>query len=215
LPWEDLQHESIESLAEFLQLRGDAEAEEWAKAALVNIVFRTRKDLLEKCTRMCFKAGLTETDAEEIANRTYERLLKYCKFKKSEGKGKTVEQSFNIYLYTIAAHELADHLNPDESPFDGTERVVFSLVDPNVQYEPEKLAELQAIETRLDTAMAGLTNKHKIIYLTYKMHEKVGRYLPKHLLAELHEVTGLTKSTVRVYKKQVFEQVEQRLYGKK
>jgi len=215
LHWEELKDESIESLADFLQLKGDPEAEEWANAALINIMFRTRKDLLEKCTRMCKKAGLTETDAEEITNRTYENLFKYCKFKRAECKAKTVEGCFNFYLYKIASHELFDYLNPDESPYDGNESVVFSLIDPSKQYEVEKLTELQGAEARLDAAMEGLTNKHKIIYLTYKLHERSGRYLPKHLLAELHQVTGLTKSAVRVYKKQVFEQVNQRLYGKR
>lgn len=84
----------------------------------------------------------------------------------------------------------------------------------------EKKAFLKARYDLLDAALSRLSPKHKIIYLTYKQYEAMteeGYKLPRQLLKALRDELELTQSTIRVYKNEVFEEVEAylRIYGSK
>lgn len=208
--WEELKDEPLETLLEFAAL---GEGDEWAEAACINLIFAFRGRLLAACTVMCQKVGLTETDAEEVANRVFERFRKYpTGYDSAHPASKDIEKGFLLYLFGIARRELYDYIHPDISPYDGTERVITALIDPEGNYEPERRAQLVAAERALDEIFSDLTPKHKIIYLTYRFHEKEGRYLPKRLRAELRELLGgIAKSTIRVYKKEAFELVQKKL----
>jgi hypothetical protein len=72
--------------------------------------------------------------------------------------------------------------------------VVTSVIDPDKLYEPERLAELQAAEERVDAALAHLTSKHKIIYLTYLYHEKAK--LTTYPIIEPSQTTSNTVYTI-------------------
>jgi hypothetical protein len=91
---------------------------------------------------------------------------------------------------------------------------VTSLINPNGEYEPERLADLKEKEARLDLIFSKLSTKHKVIYLTYMLHEHEGRYLPRHLSKELKDFLNLSQNSIRVYKKQAFETVNRELHGK-
>jgi RNA polymerase sigma factor (sigma-70 family) len=217
LNWQDLQDEGLESLVEFVQLNqeNDLESQEWANAAFVVITYRFRKDLLQKCTVMCRKAGLSDLAAEEITNRVFGRFYKYPTFNKSKCNAKDIEKCFRFYLYQIARNEFYDYSKPDESPYTGEERIVTSFINPQEAYEPEKLRSLKEAEKWIDDLFSKLTPKHKIIFLTYQYHEKEGRYLPKKVRQELREFLELSQNTIRVYKKEAFEIFNATRHGKK
>lgn len=201
-------------LMECLDLKDDPEGSAWAKDAFQNIVFRYREQLLKDTTLMCRKSQLTETDAEEIANRVFERVWKYPAFKASACKVKDIKRCFRFYLNGIARRVFVDHITPDESPFTGTEKVRTALIDPDEDYTPEKLALLKEKEAQLDKILSKLSPKHKVIYFTYMLHEHEGRYLPRHLSKQLKDYLNLSQSTIRIYKKQAFETVNKELHGK-
>ncbi|MBC9930125.1 sigma-70 family RNA polymerase sigma factor [Chitinophaga qingshengii] len=207
MDWKELEAETLIDLLDFVKLNGDQEEKAWSQAAYTNLVMRFRRDLLEKCTIMCGKIGLTETDAEELTNRVFERYYKYPNgFDVKTSRSKNPETAFRLYLFGIARKELCDYVHPDESPYDGTEKVITSLIDPDKAYEPEMLKTLQETEALIDKTFAQLTPNHKIIYLTYLYHEKEGRYLPARLRDELQvAVGGISKNSIRVYKKQAFD----------
>jgi RNA polymerase sigma factor (sigma-70 family) len=207
LDWQTLQDWSLPDLLDTVKMRRDPEELSWSEAAFINIGFRFREDLLKKCTILCSKVGLTETDAEELANRVFERFYKYPGgFSMQGSRSKDPTIAFRLYLYGIVRNELFDMISPDESLYDGSEQVVTSVIDHAKTYEPEDLDDLRKAEQRLDAAFAHLTPKHKIIYLTYLYHEKEGRYLPARLRKKLAELLGgIGKSTIRVYKKQAIE----------
>jgi DNA-directed RNA polymerase specialized sigma24 family protein len=211
LNWQELDSYSLEELIEVLQLQEDDEGKAWADAAFENIVLRFRKDLLEKCTIMCVKNKLTETDAEVITSRVFKKIYQHPTFTRSKCKQKKIEDCFRLYLYKIARNEFADYVLPDEQPYSGTERVITSIVDTTVEYTPEKLNQLQEAERTLDELFSVLTPSHKIIYLTYMYHEKEGKYLPERLRKELRELLHLSQSTIRVYKMQAIELVNSKL----
>lgn len=213
MEWQELQNETLEDLVEYLRLRGDEESDSWAQAAFINITFRYRADLLEKCTVMCEKSSLTETDAEEITNRVFERIYRYPKFQPSGCKVPDIEKCFRFYLYRIARNEFVDFLTPDEAIFTGEEQIITSLYDPDKEYPPEQLKQLKEAQKQLDDLFSRLSPKHKIIFLTYKYHEREGKYLPKRLRMELKNLLNISQSTIRVYKKEVYELAKSLGYG--
>ncbi|GAB3999486.1 hypothetical protein GCM10028807_49840 [Spirosoma daeguense] len=212
--WQELQHETLDNLIEILKLRSDAEAINWANAAFENIVFRYRKDILEKCTVMCRKNHLTDTDAEIITNRVFSKIYKHPIFDKTFCKQKSIEKCLQFYLYKIARNELFDYASPDETVYNGSEKVITSVIDPSKEYNPEKLKELQMYDQKLDEIFSVLTPAHKIIYLTYLYHEKEGKYLPDRLRKELRDLLNLTQSTIRVYKMQAIELIKANQNGR-
>lgn len=205
--WQEFEPYSLEELIEILQLQEDEEGKAWADAAFVNIVLRFRKDVLEKCTVMCLKNHLSETDAEVITTRVFKKIYRHPTFTRSKCRQKKIEDCFRFYLYKIARNEFADYVLPDEQPYDGSERVRTSVVDETVDHTPEKLNHLQEAERKLDELFSVLTPSHKIIYLTYMYYEKEGKYLPARLRKELREHLHLSQSTIRVYKMQAIELV--------
>lgn len=57
----------------------------------------------------------------------------------------------------------------------------------------------------IDRAMLGLSNKHKIIFLTYKAYEESGKNIPRSVSKKLQNQLDLTQSSIRVYKKEANE----------
>jgi len=168
--------------------------------------------LINKCVVLARKWKRNEDDAIELANRVFARFLKYPRYRHSECVSGDVYKCFKRYLYKIASREVIGLFSPKVSPYDGTEKVITSLIDPDANYEPEKLKALQEYEKRLDEIFAKLSAKHKIIYLTYTFHEKEGHNLPGALLSELRDVLGgLSQNTLRIYKKDAIELVRKEL----
>jgi DNA-directed RNA polymerase specialized sigma24 family protein len=211
--WEKLKNEPTEDLTEIVKFKEDPDYLADAKDAFTVLTFRFRKDLIDKCTMICRKWGYKDDEvAVELAYLTFERYWKYpFSFEKKKCNVSDTDQCFKFYLYSIAQNELK-RLNSEKlSPYDGSERLITSLIDNEKEYEPEKLRELKKAEEKLDKALSKLTPKHKIIFLTYKAYEEDGHKLPRELLKELRESLNLTQNSIRVYKKQAFEAVEKRL----
>lgn len=64
---------------------------------------------------------------------------------------------------------------------------------------------LRAIKSALET----LSEKHKIIYLTYSSYEYPDKKLPRPLLNKMREELGINQATIRSYKKDVFDKVKE------
>lgn len=212
--WEELKNENTVDLVEYINSMGDPDYIELGKAAFISLTFRYREDLIKKCVVLARKWKRDDDDAIELANRVFARFLKYPRYRHSECKSDDVDKCFKRYLYKIADREVIGLFSPKISPYDGTETIIASLIDPEKDYEPEKLKALVEYEKRLDEIFAKLTPKHKIIYLTYLYHGKEGHNLPGALLAELREVLGgLSQNTLRIYKKEAIEMVRKELHN--
>ena len=59
----------------------------------------------------------------------------------------------------------------------------------------------------IERAMEGLSEKHKIIYLTYKAYETSGTQIPRGVSKKLQEQLELTQSSIRGYKKHAIEKI--------
>jgi hypothetical protein len=199
---EDLKDEKTADLIDYVKSINDIGYKELAETAFAVLTLRFRKDLLSKSIVMVRKWGRDEGDAVELTNRVFDRFLKYPRYDHAKCPDNKVDKCFRKYLYGIANKEIIALFKPSNSPYDGSEGVITTLIPENpVSWEPHKLKSLQDAEKQLDEIFAKLTPKHKIIFLTYKQYEQEGRTLPRHLLQELRDTLSLTQNSIRVYKR--------------
>lgn len=179
--------------------------------AFTVFVERFRVDLVDKCVILCRKWKKPDDFAVDLATLVFDRYYKYPRYKKEQCRSGITDVCIRRYLYGIANHEIFRLFFPAYSPYDGTEEVIISLIDPEKDYPPETLKQLEEAEERLDRIFEKLTPKHKIVYLTYKKYEEPGHKIPRKLADELRTALDLTQSTIRVYKKEAIELVQKEL----
>lgn len=219
MSWEALKDESTENLIAYMQWKNEAGFEDTAKNAFRSFLFRFQEEIIKKTRVVTRKWGYDNDTADLIAERTFERFWKYPNFDISKSKAKDFDTGVIIYLFAIAAHQLADYKkeqNGEISPFTGDEIIIRELPNPeNFNLPSERKAILKERHDIIEKALARLTPKHKIVYLTYKQYEQDGFKLPRKLLQSLREELGITQSSVQVYKKEAFDKIDEYLniYG--
>jgi len=221
---QDLNSETTENLLEYIQWKDEPDYEEVAKEAFRVFTFRYQLDLLKKILPICKNWGYDEQVATELAYETFTRIWKYSKFDISKAKQKDFDKAVSFYLYRIAARLLADYKKNQEieNPFTGDEEIIRNFPDiENMDIGKERKAILKERFEHIQKALNRLTSKHKIIYLTYKQYEldtKNGEFkLPRKLLKNLREELDLTQNSIRVYKKEAFDEIDNylKIYGSK
>lgn len=221
---QNLSRESSEDLLEYIKWKNEPGFEAISREAFKVFTFRFQMELLKKLVPVCKHWGYDEQTATEIAYQTFERVWKYSKFCLSKANQKNPERAILLYLLKIAQHLLADYhklKSTEPYPFDGSEEIVAEFPDlSNLQIPIEKKAELQEIYDLIRKALDRLTPKHRIIYLTYKQYEqqiKDGYKLPRNLLEKLRVKLDLSQTSIRVYKKEAFDTIEEylKIYGQK
>lgn len=219
MSWEALKDESTENLIAYMQWKNEAGFEDTAKNAFRSFLFRFQEEIIKKTRVVTRKWGYDNDTADLIAERTFERFWKYPNFDISKSKAKDFDTGVIIYLFAIAAHQLADYKkeqNGEISPFTGDEIIIRELPNPeNFNLPSERKAILKERHDIIEKALARLTPKHKIVYLTYKQYEQDGFKLPRKLLQSLREELCITQSSVQVYKKEAFDKIDEYLniYG--
>lgn len=211
MEWEEFIDEATEDLIEFVKFKEDPDYLEEAKSAFIVLTKRFENDLLDKCTIICRNWGYSDVDALEIAERAFHKFWQTHSFDMDKSNVSDVELAFKLYLYRIAENELKQAFIDKDYPYDGSEQIITSLDDLNADSSPKKLSELRRAMDIIDKAMEKLTPKHKVIYLTYMVHEEEGRKLPRKLLRELREHLGIAQNTIRVYKNEAIEEVQRTL----
>lgn len=221
---EELNKESTENLLNYIQWKAESGYEEIAKEAFKIFTFRYQLDLLKKLIPVCRNWGYDKQVATEIAYETFARIWKYPNFDASKAKQKDYQKAITFYLYGIAKRLLADYKksqNEEPNPFTGEEEIIRDFPDiERMDGTAERKAILKERFEHIQKALSRLTPKHKIIYLTYKQYEaetKDGFTLPRKLLKELRTELDLTQSSIRVYKKEATDEVDNyiKTYGSK
>jgi len=208
----ELVHEKTADLLDFISAaKEDPAYKELGDIAFAVFVERFRSDLVNKCVVLCRKWKRHDDFAIDLATNVFDRYYQYPKYKHEACKSGITDDCIKRYLYGIANKEIIKLFCPSATPYDGTEEIIISFIDPEKKYLPEKLKELQVYEDRIDAIFEKLTPKHKIIYLTYKQYEQDGYTLPRILLEKLRIYLNLSQNAIRVYKKQAIELVEKEL----
>lgn len=219
MSWQDFEHETTDDLVEYIRWRKNPGDVEVAGNAFKAFCFRFQKDLTHKCRVIATNWGYDNHVGDIIAERTFSRYWKYGKFDKSKSNVADTDTAVKLYLYKIAKRELSNYkkeLTADLSPYTGDEEIVTEF--PNIDMSKvsvEKRAELKRIQEIIENALARLTPKHKIIYLTYKAYQHEGHTLPRGLLKKLRDELELAQTSIQVYKKEAYDTVDEylKLYG--
>lgn len=224
MAWQEYQNESLETLVEYIQLKDDPDFKESSKDAFIALTMLFQEDLLKRLIPICRNWGHDRDYAIELGRRVFERLWKYpTGFTLDKAKSKDPTTAFLLYLFGFAKRLLATDYkaSQEKSPWTSDEEVVLDFPDiETLDISVERKALLVKGYEIIKCALDQLSPKHKIIYLTYKQYEeelKGGKQLPRHLLSDLREKLDITQASIRVYKKQAFDKVEEylKIYGSK
>jgi DNA-directed RNA polymerase specialized sigma24 family protein len=220
MAWKDFEKEPTENLIEYIQWQNDPDYLETSKDAFGAFCFRFYTDLIKKCRIVSKNWGYDSERGDELADEALNRFWKYpSAFNKSNCKSE-IDKCVIFYLYRIAQNLLSDHkkteMGDNYNPYNGDEEIIREFPDIS-GYPYEKKRELKKIYEITQNALARLSPKHKIVYLTYKTHEKDGYKLPRELLKSLRDDLDLTQNSIRIYKNEAFNTVKTYLdiYGSK
>lgn len=222
MAWQDFQKEPTESLIEFIQWKDDPAYVTAAQEAFHAFCFRFSKDVIKKCRIICGRWGYDFQISDIIAERTFDRFWKYPKTFNPTKCKKDIDNCAKFYLYRIAQHQLADYKKEESdvnlATHSGDEQIITEFPDiDSLNIPGDAKRELKRKQDIVDKAMARLTPKHKIIYLTYKTHEIEGRKMPRQLLKNLRTELDLAQASLQVYKKEANDKINEYLaiYGSK
>lgn len=222
MAWEDYKNESTETLIEYIKWNNDPSYIEASQDAFQVFCFRFQTQLIKKLIPVCNRWEKDKDFAIELAYKIFDRFRQYPKsFDKVKCK-KEIDTCVVLYLLSFAQYLLCDFKRDEEkqinSPYNGDEEIIreFPVINEE-DYNLERLRDIKRIHNIIDKALSRFSPKHKVIYLTYKAYEKDGFKLPRSLLKSMRDELDLTQSTMRVYKKEAFEQVDihLKLYGSK
>lgn len=188
-----------------------------AELAFINFCTRYERDLLQKAEIYCSKFGYSEVDALLVANCTFARVWKYPTFNAKKAKSKNIDTAILIWMYPILYTQiiLLGKKNTCAEPSQEEDLSIIcsveELIDTRVGDEIEKKKELMAMLEFINKAMLALSEKHKIIYLTYKAYEEYGKNIPRSVSKKLQEQLDLTQNSIRVYKMEANQHIERYL----
>ena len=186
---------------------------EESEEAYRELFFRFRKDLLDVCWSICRKRNHTKDFAIEIAEKTLKKYYKSRNYREDRSSVDNIDKGFLLYLSRIARNVLNDHYKSEKRKsegkmYSGIEGLITDLPDLNGRrLSPEKRA--------IYKMLSRLPKAKRIVYLTYEVHEIEGTKMPRKLLEKMRNHLGITQDTIRCYKKEVRDRVNDisRLYN--
>jgi len=215
----ELEDLSTLELVELIKKRKDPTMESLSKSAFQVFTFRFSSELCKKIEITCKNWGLDSYDALEVVQRTLKSFWKYPAFDALKAKNKDVNKATLFYLYGIAQRELSDYFNEKKgfkiSPYNGSEKIIFDFPETESIFNIEDFKDPQTHYHAVRKALSNLSEKHKVIFLTYKAYEFAGNKLPRPLLESLRSNLNLSQATIRSYKKETYDKVNEYLdiYG--
>jgi DNA-directed RNA polymerase specialized sigma24 family protein len=218
--WKECENKATLELIELIKMRKEQGSTEVAEAAFIAFTFRFRSEISKKCEIICKSWGQDADFASEVSIQTFERFWKYPNFDPSKCKTKSIDQGVLVYLFRIAQHVLADLWNEKHNtkinPYDGSEEIVwdFPISEENDCGEIDSsLSQFSIIKKALEQ----LSEKHKIVFLTYTKYSKDGFKLPRKLLAQMRGKLNISQQTIRSYKNEADNKIKEylKLYEKK
>jgi RNA polymerase sigma factor (sigma-70 family) len=211
MSWKELENEPTETLIEYIRWKDDPELKDTAGDAFRAFCFRFQLDLAKKCRVVCFNLGHSKEIADDLAQRTFERFLKYPKFDPTKSRSKDYDTGVRLYLYGIAQRLLFNLYSDQDtfSPYSGEEGIIYELLPlDTLPTKPEQRKEAMARYELIRKALDRLGPKHKIIYLTYQRYQEKGFKLPRQLTEKLRTELELTQATIQFYKKEAYDRIK-------
>lgn len=155
------------------------------------------------------KSGFNERVAFEAIQCAFNKVWLYPSFSMEKAHCKNEERAIILWLEAIVTSQMYDFVEKgqcaqitkeeDLSIIEGAEQFIDLRIS---EFEPEKKMQWVAA---LERKLSALDEKHRIIYLTYKAYYTRGKKLPRTILSKLRKRLGITQVTIRVYKKEACE----------
>ncbi len=199
-----------QELIEVISWKGEYPKE--AEMAFTAFCSRYEKAIIQKAEIYCLKYSYNEVIALLVANCTFARVWKYPTFNIKKSKSKNIDNAILLWMIRIMYTQiiLIGKKNTCAEPSQEEDLSIISDVDELVQFwvgdDLEREKDLKAKLNIIDRAMLGLSNKHKIIFLTYKAYEESGKNLPRSVSKKLQDQLDLTQNSIRVYKMEANQQ---------
>jgi RNA polymerase sigma factor (sigma-70 family) len=221
LDWKIYEHEPTPQLIKLIQRRKEPSFENNAQAAYEAFTFRYTQQLTQKNEIVCKNWGYSDVDAIEVTQRTFIQFWKYPKFDPAKTNTANIDDAVILYLLGISRNVLSDYVNQLNgikcSPYNGNETIVWDFPVNQNTHAQEVIKDQNTHFEVVRRALAKLSEKHKVIFLTYKAYEHGTNKLPRKLLAEIREKLNISQTTVRAYKFEAYKKVNEYLeiYGLK
>ncbi|MFT3738480.1 MAG: hypothetical protein QM786_06960 [Breznakibacter sp.] len=206
--WKEYEHIPTIELIELIKMKDNPEHLEKSTIAFSVLCFRFQKSLEKKAVVLSRNYGYDDGYAIEIIERTFKRFWKYPNFRLEKIKCSTPDKGVELYLSRIAQHCFYDLYNErngiNVSPYDGCEEIIYDIPVPDeyIAIDNEKFL-------IINKALKTFSWKHRVIYLTYLQHELNGYKLPRKLLSELRDKLGITQDTIRFYRFEVINKINE------
>lgn len=201
---------SSDELIEYVSFKDEFPIE--AEKAFTVFCDRFQQDVIKTAEIYSNKYGHNEVVALDIANCVFAKVWKYHSFDKCKSKIKDVDKAIKIWLHVIVFNELMKYgvkdtcSEPEEEDLSLVENMD-DLISLTVGEDSEKRNDLKIRLEIIERAMLGLSEKHKIIYLTYKAYENNGKNIPRTVGKKLREKLNLVQSSIQVYKKEATDHI--------
>lgn len=200
------------SLDLLLYISWKDEYPEEAQAAFNEFCLRFDQDLLKHTEIRCGKRKLSETVALDIVQCTFARVWKYPSYNHKKSNAKTIENGIKRWLCGIVFTQMINYSKngtchePDKESDLSLIYTLDEFVDASTtDYESRKLIKEKV--SIIDSAIDSLSEKHRIIFLTYKLYTHEGNNIPRVVSKKLQEELGLVSASIRKYKEQANKQV--------
>lgn len=209
----DFKEISSSELLEYISFKSEYPKE--AELAFAEFCRRFEKDLLQKAEIYCLRFGYNEIIALDAATCAFARIWKYPTFDATKSKHKSIDRAILLWMYPIMYTQILkfEHAATCADPNEEEALEIITNLDSLV----DKISDSDRIEDKkslkknlqiLESAFIGLTDKHKVIYLTYKAYERVGKNIPRSVSKKLQETLELVPVTIRIYKRDANKHVD-------
>lgn len=184
-----------------------------AKDAFSVFCLRYDQAILKNAEINCRKWNLSSTVALDIVKCTFARVWKYPSYNHEKSKTKNIDNGIKRWLNKISFTQLANYTDKGtchEPDKDTDLSIIYTLDDfvENSTVDSFKRKELKEQLSVLEEALNGLGEKHRIIYLTYKLYTHEGNNIPRPVSKKLQDELGLVPDSIRKYKEQANKQVD-------
>ena len=186
---------------------------ELSEKAFCVFCYRYEKDLLQKAEIYCSKFGYNETIALMVVECTFARVWKYPTFDIKKAKSKNIDTAISLWMYRILYTQIV-LLGKQDTCAEPTEEEDLSIISNidelilhTVRDDVEKTNQLKIRLNIIESALLGLSDKQKVVWLTYKAYKQIGKNLPRSVSKKLQEQLDLTHSSIGVYLMQANQHV--------
>jgi len=206
--WRIYEHTHTIELIQLIKMKSQLNHLDEATAAFHAFCFRFQQSITKKAEYVSKNNGYDKEFAIEIIEMTFQRFWKYPQFNIEKINASSLDKGVEIYLSKIAQNSFYDlvkeKLGINISPYNGMEEIIYDIPIPENRLIVNNENYI-IVKKVLDT----FSLKHRVIYLTYAQYEINGCKLPRKLLTELREKLDITQNTIRSYRFEVINKINE------